>query len=412
MKAFCIRGLQLILRIVYGVLKLLPTKQSKVVFLSRQADEMPLDFRLLERSLLQAQPYMTIASVCCRFEGEKGGGKGRFVLATLKSLYHLATSRVCVLDAYWPAVSLLHHKASLTVIQLWHALGKIKQSGYQTLDRPGGRSSEMAALMHMHENYDYIIAGGKAWNPCYCASFRTTEDKLVNCGLPRIDYLLQTAEENRATVLDAYPAFRGKTVILYAPTFRRGMGESAWTALPDAFEVINAREPGRDGKGQYVLIVKGHPNEELEIGARPGVYDCPEFSAMDLLAACDYLITDYSAIALEGAVLRRPTWYYVYDYEEYSEKNGLNIDLFTAMPGCVFPDAEALMERLASADRAARTDEVSRDAMPYPYMALNAYRKAYLPRKLGTSTAQITTLILRQMLPPHPESVPVPGGPA
>ena len=51
------------------------------------------------------------------------------------------------------------------------------------------------------ENYDYIIAGGKAWNPYYCQSFHTTEDKLVNCGLPRIDHLLQTAEANRKAVI-------------------------------------------------------------------------------------------------------------------------------------------------------------------------------------------------------------------
>ena len=119
---------------------------------------------------------------------------------------------------------------------------------------------------------------------------------------------------------------------------------------------------------------------------------------MDLLAACDYLITDYSAIAIEGAVLSRPTWYFVYDYEEYREKNGMNIDLFEVMPGCVFRDGQELMHRLASADRAARTDEISRDAMPYPRKELNAYRKAYLPENLGTSTRQTADLILRCMM--------------
>ena len=49
-------------------------------------------------------------------------------------MYHLATASVCVLDAYWPAISLLHHKKSLTVIQMWHALGKIKPVSYTHLD--------------------------------------------------------------------------------------------------------------------------------------------------------------------------------------------------------------------------------------------------------------------------------------
>lgn len=75
-------------------------------------------------------------------------------------------------------------KKSLTVIQMWHALGKIKQSGYQTLGKASGRGAEMAHLLKMHENYDYIIAGGKAWNPFYEKSFNQPQDKLVNCGLP------------------------------------------------------------------------------------------------------------------------------------------------------------------------------------------------------------------------------------
>ena len=161
----------------------------------------------------------------------------------------------------------------------------------------------------------------------------------------------------------------------------------------DAVAEANRRE-----KDQYVLVVKGHPNQKLETADKPGVYDCPDFKAVDLLAACDYLITDYSAIAIEGAILSRPTWYFVYDYEEYREKNGMNIDLFEVMPGCVFRDGKELMERLVSADRAARTDEISIENNPYPRRTLNAYRKNYLPDQLGTSTRQITELILKQMM--------------
>ena len=76
----------------------------------------------------------------------------------------------------------------------------------------------------------------------------------------------------------------------------------------------------------------------------------------------------------------------------------MNIDLFEVMPGCVFRDGKQLMDRLVSADRAARTDEVSLENNPYPRRTLNAYRKNYLPEKLGTSTKQVTELILKQMM--------------
>lgn len=209
--------------------------------------------------------------------------------------------------------------------------------------------------------------------------------------------MLETAQSNREAVLREYPQFNGKTIILYAPTFRRNISLH-WDSLAEAVADANLKEPGADGKGQYVLVVKGHPNQKLDTAGKPGVYECAEFKAVDLLAACDYLITDYSAIAIEGAILSRPTWYFVYDYEEYRQKNGMNIDLFDVMPGCVFRDGRELMNRLVSADRAARTDEISIENNPYPRRTLNAYRKNYLPENLGTSTKQIADLILEKMM--------------
>lgn len=399
MKKIAIYLMRAGLSLIYAVLKLLPTQESKIVFLSRQSDELTLDFAMVQAHLKAERPTVQIVTLCNRLEGAGSGGLAHFALTTLRSMYHLATARVCVLDAYWPAVSLLHHKRTLTVIQMWHALGKIKQSGYQTLGKASGRSAETARLMKMHENYDYIIAGGAAWNPYYCQSFHTTEDKLVNCGLPRIDHLLATAETNRAAVLRAYPELIGKTVILYAPTFRKNI-TLQWEPLIHAVEAANRTV---QGDGGYVLIVKGHPNQQLKTAGWPDVYDCPAFKAVDLLAACDYLITDYSAIAIEGAVLNRPTYYFVYDYEAYREKNGMNIDLFAEMPGCVFRDGAALIDALVSAEAAKHgeaakmkeNDDATHLPRPYPADVLHRYQQKYLPAQLGTSTAQITALICR-----------------
>ena len=396
MKKILIYLMRFGLQVIYGILKLFPTKKNKVVFLSRQSDTLTPDFEMVQQELRREDPNIEIVTICHRLEGAGSGGISgmlAFAGSTLRSMYHMATASVGVLDAYWPAVSLLRHKRSLTVIQMWHALGKIKQSGYQTLGKASGRGAEMARLMKMHENYDYIIAGGKAWNPFYEKSFNQPQDKLVNCGLPRIDRLLAEREENRRRFFAAYPQLKEKTIILYAPTFRKNI-ELHWEALVHAVAAQNRKAldaaqgetaPACDpdaadtqAKGPYVLLVKGHPNQPL-VSDDPVVWDCPDFRAVDLLAVCDYLITDYSAIALEGAVLNRPTYYFVYDYEEYREKNGMNIDLFEVMPGCVFRDADALMQRLAQGD--------------YPQGTLDAYRKNYLPENLGTSTVRIAQLI-------------------
>ena len=354
------------LRLLYGILKLFPVKPNKVLFLSRQSDGLSLDFAMLKEELLRQKPEVQITAICNRLDDSKKGLIG-FGADTLRSMYHLATSRVCVLDAYWPAVSLLHHKEDLTVIQMWHALGKIKKSGYQTLGKASGRGEKLARLLCMHRNYDIIIAGGRAWNPYYCQSFDTTEDRLLNIGLPRIDHLLDTAESNRQAAVEAYPVLGEKEVILYAPTFRRGI-ELRWEPLLEEIDF-----------DRYVLVIKGHPNQKIEC-SHPGVLLCPEFSSVDLLAACDYLITDYSAIAVEGAILNRKTYYYLYDYEEYTEKNGINVNPFVSMPGCAFRDAQSLMEDLMSGR--------------YNQAALDDYREKYLPQELGTSTAKLARTVI------------------
>jgi len=311
-----------------------------------------------------------ITAICCRYSRKRELPK--FVIASLRSLYHLATSKVCVLDAYWPIVSILKHKDELTVIQMWHSLGKVKKTGYQTLGSPYGSSEKLAKYMNMHRNYDYIIAGGRSWNMYYCEAFDTTEDVLVNIGLPRIDYLLDTQSINRSVFFNAYTNLEHKTIILYAPTFRHSFDASLYIE-----DLINSIDYSR-----YALIVKAHPNQQLAIH-NPAALTCDDFKAIDLLAVCDFLITDYSAIAIEAAVLNKKTFYYLYDLEHYIECNGVNIDLPTLMDGCVYKNATDLVEAIISNE--------------YPQEKLDLYRAMYLPNELGISTKKLSDLVIRNL---------------
>ena len=140
MKKIAIYMMRWCLAALYFFLKLLPTKPNKAVFLSRQSNSLTLDFQMVQELLKRQRDDVEIVTLCNRLEGEQSGGLVHFAVTTLKSMYHMATAKVCILDAYWPAVSILHHKKCLTVILMWHALGKIKQSGYQTLGKSSGRS--------------------------------------------------------------------------------------------------------------------------------------------------------------------------------------------------------------------------------------------------------------------------------
>jgi len=360
-----------VLKMIYAFLKLLPTNKNKILFCSRQSNNVPLDFQLLQNEVKQRNADVEIVTIC------RNIGKGsidyiKYFLVMIKSMYHLATSRVCIIDSYWPPVSVLTHKKTLTVIQIWHAIGKIKKSGHAATGSKSGRSISSAKLLNMHENYDYIIAGAKVWDKYYYESFGDGSYTLLNYGLPRIDYLINSAENNRIEFFEKNPELKGKKIILYAPTFRRNM-EAKWSDIIDKVDY-----------SKYVLIIKNHPSQRI-YGEKPqgNVFYFDDWKTMDLISVADYIITDYSAIALEAAILNKKTYYWTYDYEEYLSNNGLNINLYEAAPGHVFKDISLLLNHI--------------DEDKYNMEVLDKYRKKYLPDELGTSTKKITNLIFAAM---------------
>lgn len=355
------------LQFIYWFLKRFPVKKNKVLFCSRQSDDPSLDFLLIRKELIERGAVIDYVTICCKIE-KNIGSYAAFFKELIRSMYHLATTPVCIIDSYWPAVSMLHHKKELKVIQIWHAVGKIKKSGYQAAGAISGRRQEYTSIFNMHENYDYVIAGGKAWNRFYCQSFNISEEKLLNYGLPRLDYLIDTESDNRERFFSENPQLADKKIILYAPTFRRNM-----TVQRDG--IIEAADSEK-----VALIIKDHPIERcMRNDDKENIYYFDDWKTMDLIAVCDYLITDYSAIAVEGAAIGKKTYYWVYDYEAYVENNGLNIDLFAEMPGCVFRDGRELLKSIEQGK--------------YNEKAFENYRKKYLPEELGKSTEKIADLV-------------------
>ena len=367
MKILLLRAATGVLAAIYALLKLLPTRSGKVLFLSRQSNTPSLDFQLLEAELVRLDPGVRVVKIFNRIE-PGAASKLSFARDTLRSMFHLATSCVCVLDTYWPAVSMLDHKPELTVIQIWHSLGKIKKSGLAAVGKPGGRTAEIAAVMRMHANYEYVVAGATAWDRYYCESFGCSEDQLVHTSLPRHDVLSSKDPQMAQEVYERYPELIEGKLVLYAPTFRR-------TSRPEHSALIKALL----SEG-YKLVIKSHPNQALDSGE---ALTCPGVSAMQLLLVADYLITDYSAIALEAAAAGVKTFYYLFDSERYREHTGVNIELEEEMPGCVYYDVPSLVKGLRRADEGG-----------YPEEVLARFQQKFLIPNRGHATSELARFVL------------------
>lgn len=360
-----------ILRFIYFFMKLFKTNNNKIVFISRQTDEIHIDFKLIAEEIKKRDNNIKMIFLCKRM---KNGIKGKieYVIELFKQMYHLATSKMAIIDSYCIPVCVLKHKKSLTVLQIWHSIGKIKKSGYQTLDTPSGRSSKMAKAMCMHKNYDAIIAGGEAFDKFYEEGFNVKKDVLLHYGLPRIDHIIDVSLSKDKKIFNKYPELRGKKIVYYAPTFR-------------TYDVDGPQDLiDKYNKDDFALIITCHPNQKLNIN-KEGIYllSLNDFDVADILSVSDYLICDYGSISLEGAILHKKTLYYLYDYKEYMENNGLNLDPKISMPTCSFEKIDDIL------------DIIKNDK--YDMKALDEFTKKYLPSKLGESTKLIVDYVMNIM---------------
>ena len=358
--------LKIFINITYFFLKLLPVNEKKVVFISRQANHTTLDFRLLGDEIKKIDPNYELVFLCNRVKKNFRGMIDYFFL-TLKHLYHLATSRVCVIDSYCLAVSVPKHRKSLVVIQIWHAIATVKKFGYQTLEKSYGRDKKMAKQLHMHQNYSWVISGSDAMRKVFSETFHTDVSKVKSVGTPRVDYLLRGCDPIDQIIIKKYPLLNHKKVILYAPTFRKDED----IKIDELVKTIDFNK--------YNLVIKTHPVKKQHFSHK-GVYNCSDFSTMQLLTIADYVITDYSAISIEAAILNKPTYFYLYDYDAYKHKNGLNIDLYKEMKGLCFEDFKLLYKNIEKNN--------------YNYFRLKNYRNKYVTNQNGNAGFLIANYIV------------------
>ncbi len=366
MVKFLIKIFNFHLMIFYSFLKLFKT-QKRVVFISRQTDKPSLDFNMIIEEL-EKDNIETV--VLCRRMKKTFKDNVSYYFHLYKQMYFLATSKVCVIDAYIPTVSILKHKKELKVIQIWHALGATKKFGLQSVGNVSGRNKDVSEAAKMHANYDTIISSSKKTTEYFSEAFGYEKKYFSNFGLPRIDYLLNNKERIKTNILLKHPKLRGKKTILYAPTFRTTMDDNA-KKLIEAIDLT-----------KYNLIIKEHYIQKLNFD-RNIVFTCPDFSPLELLTVSDYIITDYSAVAVEAAIIDVKLYFYIFDYDKYKTNNGLNMDMKIDYPKLSFEDEKKLIKAI--------------DANIYPIDEYNKFKKTYLPKKLGKSTIEIKKLILKYM---------------
>ena len=338
-------------RLAYAAAGLLPLRR-RVVLATAHIPHIRGNLASIEEEMARRSPPIQVVTL---IHALRPGWKGRLLgLAQgVEAAYQLATARVFIVDSYFLPLYVIRRRPGTTVVQTWHACGAIKKIGYSVIDKTFGADETTTSMIRMHSNYDICLAASDAAVEQYVEAFRQPADLFVtDIGIPRTDVLVR--DEGRALTMDAirrrYAIPVGRRVILFAPTFR---GDTLTTARhPEDLDLqLLARVLGED----HVLLLRLHPAVRSASRLDPAlagfvidVSDYPEVN--ELLLVTDIVVTDYSSVIFEFALLDRPMALFAPDLDAYDQERGFYFDYRAGVPGPVFETTAALAAYLRAGD--------------------------------------------------------------
>ncbi|MDD6879755.1 MAG: CDP-glycerol glycerophosphotransferase family protein [bacterium] len=269
----------------------------------------------------------------------------------LKLLKMISTSKYILLDDFSSTISCMIPRKGQEIVQLWHGAGAFKKFGYSRNDK----KKTIFSKYNSHRNYTKALVTSDEIKWCFKEGFgMEKKGEIGSYGFPRTDCFFDDKyiTKVRKKFLRKYPFLKNKKIILFAPTYRG-------TSLPKAtydFDMLNLDEIYNNLKDEYVFIFKWHPAIYNNISRgiinsydlskyKNFYYDLSSYRDInDLLLISDILITDYSSVIFDYALLNKPVIYFTYDLELYEKDRGLYFDFKDYLYGDVVKNTKSLIK--------------------------------------------------------------------
>ena len=322
-----IKILNVVLTFFNFFVKMMKIKEHQVAFVSLESKVLEADMKQIYDALPD-----TYTKKCVLTKFDKNSLWNNFVyfLNTIKQLYVINTSKVVIINDNNFVISSFKREG-VNVIQVWHAAGAIKKFG------------NVIKRSYPIKNYDYVICNGEYWKEAYSQAFSVRKEQVVTTGMPRLDELvdktyLQVAKER---LYQKYPQLQGKKIILYAPTFRGDIYQGMSKIDMDMIKIVENLPQ------DYILLYKCHPLlNTASYGESDRIFNMNHEVLHDLFAISDCLVSDFSSIIFDFALLDKPIYAYVPDLDEYLSDRGCFVDYEAMMDGVMAKSEEALVDLL------------------------------------------------------------------
>lgn len=183
-------------------------------------------------------------------------------------------------------------------------------------------------------NIDNVTAQSEFEADTLSRALGIDRDKYIMCGLPRNDRFAVYTDDERMAVRRKLGIKEGKTVILYAPTFREFERDDNYNCVlkPPMDLTKWQSELGED----YCLLFRAHyeVSKAMEITDNSFVMNMTEYPFLeDVMIAADILISDYSSIFFDFSIMDKAMLHFTYDYDKYVLNRGVYFDIREYLSG-------------------------------------------------------------------------------
>lgn len=265
----------------------------------------------------------------------------------MKFLFYSLRSKFWIFDSRHQYY--LKKNKNTKYIQTWHGTPLKKLA----LDMDKVNSSETTDIEDYKAKFkknsslwDYLISQNSYSSKIFKRAF-AFDGEMLEIGYPRNDILINENNETKINeIKERLNIDKDKKIILYAPTWRDNefhkKGIYKFATEMDFNAMKNALSD------EYVLIVKFHYLVKDEINwdeYRDFIIECNEmWDIQELYLISDILITDYSSVMFDYALLNRPILFFTYDLDFYKDNlRDFYFDINT-VPGPLIETTEDLVD--------------------------------------------------------------------
>ncbi|PTI61984.1 teichoic acid biosynthesis protein F, partial [Staphylococcus shinii] len=247
----------------------------------------------------------------------------------------------------------LYKKDDQVILSTWHGT-PLKRLVFDMENVTSANKNYKKDFYNQSRNWNYLIAANKYSEEIFESAFMYPKENILTYGYPRNDILTNHTKSYKNMVKEKLGLPSSKKVILYAPTWRDDEFHSAGNYK---FKLQLDLDLLREELGnEYVIALRMHyfisDNMDLT-GFESFAYDFSKYNDInDLYIVSDVLITDYSSVFFDYAILKKPILFYTYDLDKYKNMlRGFYIDVNKDLPGPLLLSNNEVLDSIKNIDK-------------------------------------------------------------